>query len=76
MDRLIDVTPRHRIIVHLFQLLQQHRGVSDLLGLTPLLPDLVFALRFVVQLVRGMGALYDETEFGGSAFPNWSLETR
>jgi len=51
MDGLIDIAAFDGVLVHVFQLL--HHGVAaDLLGLAPLLPQLVLALRFVPQLKR------------------------
>ncbi len=52
MHGIIDVSACYRIVVSVFQLLPHHIVVLDLLRMTPFLPDLIRAFRFVAGLVR------------------------
>src|SRR5262245_46630288 len=47
MHRVIDIAAFDRVVVHVFQLLPHHVVVTELLRVTPLLPDLMLAAGLV-----------------------------
>jgi hypothetical protein len=51
-ERIINIAPLERIVVHVLELLPHHVSALDFLGVAPHLPQLIVGFGFVRQLVK------------------------